>query len=412
MRTPAALLALLATIACDGDPTGPGGGDPITELPRALSGVEQELITASNGFGMELMRRVVAEEDGPNVVLSPLSASIALGMALNGAAGTTFDAMRETLGYGDLTQAEINAAYRELLDLLTGLDPTVEIGIANSVWADEGFPFRQSFHDAVMAAFDARLETRDLQDPAAVTAINDWVAEATNGFIPTLLDRIDPEIVLFLVNAIYFDGSWTTRFDTDETVSAPFRRADGSDVTVDLMSLRQHVAPVHFGERYTAVELAYGGGAFGMVVVVPRGETTARELAAELSAPWWEGLVDGLAEAEVDRIALPRFTLTWGTALNDALKAMGMEEAFTPGGADFTNLSPQGDQLFINRVMQKSFIEVDEAGTRAAAVTSVEFGVVSVPPQVVADRPFLFAIRDRISGTVLFTGLVGDPTAE
>ena len=160
------------------------------------------------------------------------------------------------------------------------------------------------------------------------------------------------------------------------------------------------------------MELTYGGGAFGMVVVVPQGQATARELAAGLDVQWWEGLVSSLSVREVDRISLPRFTLSYGKQLNDALKAMGMEEAFFPGGADFTNLSPMGDALFIEQVMQKTFIQVDEAGTKAAAATSVGVGVTSLPPQIVADRPFLFAIRERLSGTVIFTGLVGDPTAE
>ncbi|HSG47477.1 MAG TPA: serpin family protein, partial [Longimicrobiales bacterium] len=278
--------------------------------------------------------------------------------------------------------------------------------------AKKGFAFRDAFYDAVTAAFDARVETRDFGDPATLEAINGWVDEETNGYIPKLLDSIDPDMVMFLVNAIYFDGSWTTRFDTGDTAPMAFRRADGSDVTVDMMTLRDHEAPVIFADGYAAVELTYGGGAFGMVVVVPQNGTTARELAAGLDAAWWEGLVTSLSEAEVDRISIPRFTLSYGKELNDALKAMGMEEAFLPGGADFTNLSPMGEELFIDQVMQKTFIQVDEAGTKAAAATSVGVGVTSLPPQIVADHPFLFAIRERLSGTVIFTGLVGDPTAQ
>jgi len=374
--------------------------------------VEEALITASNGFGLELMRRVVASEAEPNVVLSPLSASIALGMTLNGAAGPTFDAMRGALGYGTLSQEEINAAYRDLLELLVGLDETVEFSVANSVWAREGFPFRDAFFDAVTAAFDARVENRDFQDPATLEAINGWVAEETEGYIPRLLDAIDPQMVMFLVNAIWFDGSWTTRFDRSETAPMDFRREDGSVVQVPMMTLRDHTAPAVFAEDYAAAELAYGGGAFGMVVVVPQGDVTARDLAARLEAGWWGSLVASLAEREVDRISLPRFTLSYGTELNDALAAMGMEVAFTPGAADFTRMSPAGDQLYIDEVRQKTFIQVDEDGTKAAAATSVGIGVTSLPPQVVADRPFLFAIRERLSGTVIFTGMVGDPTRE
>jgi serine protease inhibitor len=411
LRRGAVLLMTLAVASACNDPTGPGP-EPITELPRQLTSVEKALIDASNGFGLELMREVTSGEEGANVVISPLSASMALGMTLNGAAGSTFEAMRSTLGYGGLTQAEINTAYHDLLELLRGLDETVEFSVANSVWSREGFPFHDVFYQAVSAAFDAHLETRDFADPATLDAINGWVSDETRGYIPRLLDSIDPQMVMFLVNAIYFDGSWTTRFDRGETVAAEFRRGDGSRVTVDMMTLRDHTVPTFRTEDFTAAELTYGGGAFGMVIVVPEGENTARDLVAGMDAGWWDALSGGLAESELARISLPRFTLSYGTTMNEALKAMGMEVAFSEMEADFTNLSPQGEWLYIDEVRQKTFIEVDEAGTRAAAATSVGIGVTSLPPMLVADRPFFFAIRERLSGTLVFTGLVGDPTAE
>jgi serpin B len=176
------------------------------------------------------------------------------------------------------------------------------------------------------------------------------------------------------------------------------------------MTLRRHRVPATFTEDYAAVELPYGAGAFGMVVVVPTEESSARALAEGWNAEWWGALSESLREQEVDRISIPRFTLAYGTTLNDALASMGMEVAFQPGRADFSRLSPEGDRLHVDEVRQKTFIEVEEAGTRAAAATSVGIGVTSLPPQVVADRPFLFAIRERLSGTVVFTGLVGDPT--
>jgi serpin B len=405
------LLTTLALTAACNDPTGPGV-DPITELPRQLSTAERTLIEAGNGFGLELMRQVTQAEEGPNVVISPLSASMALGMTLNGAAGSTFEAMRATLGYGVLTQEEINTGYHDLLELLRGLDGTVEFSVANSVWSRDGFPFHDAFFQQVSGAFDAHLETRDFGDPATLDAINGWVSEETNGYIPRLLDGIDPQMVMFLVNAIYFDGRWTTRFDAGETMAWDFRRADGSTVAVDMMTLREHTVPTLRTEAFTAAELTYGGGAFGMVVVVPEGETTAHDLASGMDAEWWNSLTGGLEDFELARISLPRFTLSYGTTLNEALKAMGMEVAFSETEADFTNLSPEGDRLYIDEVRQKTFIQVDEAGTKAAAATSVGIGVTSLPPMLVADRPFLFAIRERLSGTLLFTGLVGDPTVE
>jgi serpin B len=162
---------------------------------------------------------------------------------------------------------------------------------------------------------------------------------------------------------------------------------------------------------YAAVELPYGGEAFSMVVVLPTPGTTVRELLAGLEPADWDALIDGLAVGELAQMGLPRFTLTYDAWLNDVLMDMGMQVAFGPG-ADFTRMSPIGDQLCISFVRQKTFMEVDERGTRAAAVTAVGVGPTSLPPSLVADRPFLLAIRERLSGTLLFTGIVGDPPLE
>jgi serpin B len=391
------------------DAAGPGqGGEPITELPRDLSVSERAVIEGSNAFGVELFARVVAEDPRPNLVLSPLSASMALGMTLNGADGSTFDAMSSTLGFGGLTQEEINASYRDLIDLLTGLDPEVQFEIANAIWANEDYPFHQAFFDAVSAAFDASAESRDFGDPATLTDINAWVDESTEGLIDSILDSLDPDLVMLLVNAIYFDGAWTTQFDPDDTRSQSFTRPDDSTVEVDMMTMSGVELPLGGGPGYLAVELPYGGEAFSMIVVVPLG-TTARDFAAGLDRDTWDDLVGGLAPQELDALAIPKFTLTYDAFLNDALKALGMEVAFMPG-ADFTGLSPDGDQMCIDFVRQKTFVEVDERGTRAAAVTAVGIGPTSFTG-LIADRPFVFAIRERLTGTILFVGLVEDPTA-
>lgn len=403
-------LPLLLLAAC-GDPLGPDV-QLIEELPRALSASEVELITQSNDFGLGLLREVLAEDDRDNVILSPLSASMALGMTLNGADGSTFDDMRGGLGFGTLDQAEINTAYRGLIDLLTDLDPIVRFDIGNAVWARDGVPFHQSFFDAVQQAFDAEARALDFADPATVDVINGWVDDRTNGFIDRIIDQLDPALVMLLVNAIYFEGTWTHAFDPGDTRPQIFRRADDSTVMVDMMSISD--VEVGFGGGsvggigYTAVDLPYGGEAFSMLVVVPDGPV--RDLAAGLDAAAFGTIVAGLSATEVDAVSIPKFALSYDTYLNDPLKRMGMEVAFTPA-ADFTRMSPMGDQLCIAFVRQKTFMEVDERGTRAAAATAVGVGPTSFIG-LTADRPFLIAIRERLSGTTLFLGVVGDPTAE
>ena len=404
-RVFAAAVACAAAAGCS-DPMDPG--DPIDALPRQLSTAESAVIDASTGFGLRLLRETVAVDERPNVVLSPLSASMALGMTLNGADGTTFDAMRSALGFGSLSREEINQAYADLIELLGTLDPEVRFEIANAVWTNQDVEFHAAFMDAVAEAFQAETSSSDFSDPATLDAINGWVEDATDGTIDSILDSLDPDLVALLLNAIYFEGAWTVAFDPADTSPADFTRADGTTVEVEMMSVTDEEYALAWAPEYAAAELPYGGGAFTMVVVVPSGD--ARDFARSLDGDGWQEVVDGLAPAEVDRLALPRFTLTYDGFLNEALKAMGMEEAFRDG-ADFTRMSPVGDQLCIDFVRQKTFIEVDERGTRAAAVTAVGVGPTSFTG-LVADRPFLFAVRERFSGAILFTGLVGDPTAD
>jgi serine protease inhibitor len=404
-------LCLVVTLAsCGGD----GGGqrfERIAELPRALTESQRAAIAASNGFGFELAARVTAADRRANVVLSPLSASMALGMTLNGANGTTFDAMRSALGFDSLTREQINDSYRDLIDLLTDLDPDVRFEIANAIWTNEGVPFDAAFLQAVAAAFDARAESRDFADPATLAAINAWVEEHTDGHIDGIVGSLDPALVMLLVNAIYFDGAWTTQFDPEDTGRRAFTREDGSTVDVDMMSMRDVELPRASGPSYAAVELPYGGGeAYSMVIVLPDAGVSARDWLAELDADGWAALTEGLTTSELDLLSIPKFTLTYDTYLNDALQAMGMDTAFRPG-ADFTRMSPIGNQICIDYVRQKTYIEVDERGTRAAAATAVGVGVTSFSG-FVADRPFVFVIRERLSGTVLFVGYVGDPGAE
>lgn len=217
-RRPAALPALLVflSVAACGDPTGPDADEApavIEELPRALTGSELAVISASNAFSIDLLRTVDATDTGPNVFLSGLSASMALGMTMNGAAGRTWDDMRATLRFGDLTEEHINASYRDLMALLLELDPRVEIGIANATFADDDFAVRQDFLDRLREYFDAEAGTLDFQDPSSIDAVNAWAAEKTNDLIDELLQSWPPRAVLALLNALYFKGDWTEQLD-------------------------------------------------------------------------------------------------------------------------------------------------------------------------------------------------------
>ena len=397
-----AILLLLAATGCGELFTGPGA-DEITRLPRALTAAEVEIIGASNRFTFDLLAQ--ANRANENLFLSPLSASMALGMTLNGAAGETWNQMRGVLGFGDLTQEEINASYESLLDLLVGLDPAVETAIGNSVWTRQGFPVHADFLDSVRETFDAEVAELDFANPAASARINEWVKAATNGRIEDIVPAVIPvNVVMYLINAIYFKGSWTFPFDPSDTRDEPFHLDDGSTRTVPLMTLREEL-PYQENDRFQAVDLPYGGRAFSMTVLLPRQGVNVDALAASLDAAEWEDIAGGFNDTDV-LLFLPRFRLPYERTLNDDLAALGMVDAFD-GRADFTRLSPVGG-LFISEVKQKSWVDVNEEGTEAAAATVVTIAE-SSGLVVRADRPFLFFIRERLSGTILFAGKLASP---
>src|SRR5262245_12420260 len=233
------LFAMLAITACSDSTVGPAGSGQSparTALPRELTAAEHKVIDASNAFAFSLFARVNSAQRDSNVFLSPLSASMALGMTLNGAAGQTFDEMRSALQFGTASQQEINDGYKSLIALLSSLDPAVKMQIANAIWYQSNFPFNQSFLDVGKASFDAEIRGLNFADvPGSLTAINGWVSTKTNGKIPTILDSIDPDLVMFLVNAIYFNGSWRTKFDPALTTDAQFQPVTGAAQSVKLM---------------------------------------------------------------------------------------------------------------------------------------------------------------------------------
>jgi serine protease inhibitor len=291
------------------------------------------VVSASNHFARDLLREVAAEGDEPNVFLSPLSVSTALGMTMNGARGATFEEMRSTLGFGTLAQEEINASYHGLSELLLGLDPATEIRIANSIWSHRDFPFHPPFFDIGRRYFDAHVEALDFHAPSASLTINRWVSEKTNRRIPTIIEQIDPDEVMFLINAVYFTGVWEQRFDANRTQPAPFRRDDGETSIVQMMHRS-------------------GRGAFAMTIVISR-PGRLDELVWVLDEERWRRWTDGLQERRLD-VFLPRSTFEHEVELEDPLQALGMRHAFR--GADFTGMSTRGEDLLISLVVHKTFV--------------------------------------------------------
>jgi serpin B len=382
--------------------------EPPLEPIRGLTQQETQVSMRSTTFGLRLLQEILATEQKPNVMISPLSASVALGMALNGADGQTFEAMRTVLDYAGMTNAEINTAYRGLIAQLRARDPKVEFKLANSVWHERSFPVEQPFIDALRQSFAAEVAGLDFASPESVNTINEWAARSTGNRIRQLIERIEPLDRLFLINAVYFKAPWTTPFEPQATSPRPFVTLAGA--TVDVPTMTQDAALRHFtADGVQAVELLYADSAYSMVILAPdRKETPLASLIERLTREQWDAWMDRFAAGRV-MLFMPKFRFDYGVQLKQSLGHMGMAVAFQPHVANFRRINPGQIDLHISSVIQKSFIDVHELGTEAAAATAVTIGVTSLPPTLTFDRPFLFAIRERSTNTLLFVGRIGDP---
>lgn len=400
-----AFIILLAGLAaCNKDKN----AEPdLTPKPIELTARAHEVIRSSNHFGVELFIRTATEETG-NMMLSPLSASVALTMALNGSGGSTYDQIREMLGYpADMTLSEINGAYKSLVSQLLTVDPKVTLTLANALFYRLGFPVKPPFINTMASDFDAHVEGLNFDLPSAIDVINGWASDNTNGKIPTVIDQITAETVMFLMNALYFKGDWTYQFDVSETQNRLFFLDNGSQISVPTMA-GNVMAMRHFGSGFGAIELPYGQTNFSMVVIVPN--TTLNGFYPQFTPEVWQEITDGL-DGQTQRVktmvTLPKFEFDYEKFLNEQLQDMGMNDAFSPNVADFSGITDW--EIYISFVKQNTFVKVDEKGTEAAAVTTIGFEVVSLPPSFDVNKPFIFAIRERTTNTLLFIGSVANP---
>ena len=368
-----------------------------------------------NRFGVDLFAREAAGSEGDNVFISPVSVALCLGMAYNGAGGNTAAEMARLLGAGSMDLGAYNAANGQLVDQLSETGKGITLSIANSLWLKKGFPFREEFvirNEKHFGAGVYQLETEK--------EINRWVEKRTKGMIPSIIDSVDPADVAILVNAIYFKGEWTVKFDKDFTEDKPFQSSKG-EKNVPMMK-RSGKLDYHENELFQAVRLPYGksksddgpsGGGTSMYIFLPAGKNTLADLTGKLTLEDWKTWTGALAECE-GTIEMPRFKAEYFSRLNGTLSGMGMKEAFSRS-ADFSKLcecSP-GD-VFISDVYHKAVVEVNEKGTKAAAATAIRLKMTSARPVVdpfhmVVDRPFLMAIVDDETGLILFMGAISDP---
>ncbi|HKQ76379.1 MAG TPA: serpin family protein [Blastocatellia bacterium] len=411
------VLCALTLIACRADDkypghNGAGGAQPAeTTQPSGNTTMNSNLAAASNAFGFDLFQRLQREAANKNVFFSPLSVTIALAMTYNGAAGETKKAMSRTLKIEGMNHAELNGASAELLKALKSSDQKIELAIANSLWARAGVKFNDAFLARNRQFYGAEISSLDFSDPQSVATINRWVNTSTKGKIGQILDRIDPQQVMFLINAVYFKGQWEKRFEKTLTENQPFHMLGGQKKQVPMMTQSGNYL-YYRGNKFQAVSLPYGAGDASLYLFLPDQGSSLEDFLKGLSFQKWEEWITSFNDTPGD-VKLPRFKLDYENSLNEALKSLGMGVAFSAREADFSGIREQRD-LFISDVKHKAIVEVNEEGTEAAAATSVGISITSArqTPErfsFIADRPFLMAIRHSQTGAILFMGAVMEP---
>jgi serpin B len=406
MRTKVLYLIIFLIVlgSCDLQTIDPKNEIEVTEKAARL-------IEAENDFGFEMFRKVfLAEKNAGNIMVSPLSVSLALAMTYNGANSETKTAMEKTLKVYGLTPADINTSYFDLVNALKSLDPKVLLEIANAIYYRKDFKVENNFINTNKTYYNAEVSALDFSSPGALKTINGWVAEKTHDKIESILDEIKPSHVMFLLNAIYFKGIWTKEFNKKSTQMMPFYLSNGSTIQTENMQ-RLDTLPYFSNSLFSAIQLSYGKENYNMYVFLPEPGKNLQDITEKLNSDNWKNWMTSFKTTQNVDIKFPKFKYEYEIKLNDVLTEMGMGVAFT-GAADFTGINREGG-LYIDYVKHKTFIDVNEEGTEAAAVTIVAIDKTSAGGQqkvtFYVNRPFLYAITEKTTGAVLFMGTVTNP---
>jgi serpin B len=362
-----------------------------------------------SAFALSLYLAVVGQSGGKNVLISPYSVRQAVGMAYVGAHGQT----RDDIGHALAAESVPGfvAEEKKTRQSLSSADPKVRLDIANSFWLNKNVRYRASFIAAARSGFAADAFQREF-NPATLKELNSWVANATSGRIPGILDHFDPNDVAVLIDAVYFKGAWQHRFDKASTRPREFHPLNGPSFQHPMMT---HTDSYDYYEnaKVQAVRMPYGSGRLAMIAVLPSKDSNLADFHAHLDSAAWSGLRSGM-RGRRGEVTFPRFRFDQSMELKSSLSALGMGIAFDQARADFQDMVESHIPIHISKVLQKTFIAVDEEGTEAAAATAVVMhgkGMMhaELPFRFVADRPFFFAIEDSQTGALLFVGSLQDP---
>ena len=407
MKNSLIFIVLLALISCQKTE------NDQSEIPN-LPEKSAKLIESDNSFGLELFSQVASlAEKNKNTTVSPLSVSLALAMTYNGAQGETKTEMEKAMKLSGLTPEQINNSHKALVAALQSSDPDVVLEIANAIYYHQGFTVLPDFTSTNRNFYNAEVNSLNFANTSeALKTINGWVSQKTHNKIPTIIDAIDPALRMILLNAVYFNGIWKNKFGERDTHNYPFYLADGTQKDVPSMKLETSLEYTS-NELFSAVNLPYGNGQFQMTVLLPNEGKTTKNVISELNMDNWQKWTKSFKTENSVVVNMPRFKFSWKLKLNDILQSMGMKQAFIGDVANFSGITGEKD-LYIGYVIHKTYIDVNENGTEAAAVTAVGmfttgYGGPDLKKYFTVNRPFLFAITEKTTGAILFIGEVTNP---
>ena len=376
--------------------------------PLELSTKSGEFVQKGENFTFSFIDRVNAEAT-EDFIISPLSMQFLLGMILDGAQGTTADEIAKVLGYGAGEVDAVNEFCLSVLKQLPDMDKKTKLKIANAIFVDDGWPLKKKYEDTVEKYYKAEVANLDFTDNAgSLKKINGWCSKQTNGLVPKVLDEVDPDMLAYLLNAIYFKSQWKEKFQKASTAKETFTYENGSEGKVDMMKLNKSFR-YDDNDIFQAVNLPYGNGVYSMTVLLPKPKHTVADVTKALRKTNWDDFRTTMVNCDVD-LWLPKFETKFSIKLNDLLSEMGMPTAFDQDKADFKAMSDYA--LCLSFVKQDAVIKVDEEGTEAAAVSigGMMKDTAAYPGEHVvfhADHTFIYLISESSTGVVLFAGRYG-----
>lgn len=405
------LVGLFVLPGCNSDEPKPENN---SYQPIETSRSQSDIVMAQNDFAFRLFNKSM--KNGNNVI-SPLSVSMAMSMAANGAKGDTYEEISKVLGFEGMSIDDVNSLNRLLCERLPIADKNTRLSIANSMWLDNGFPVLKTFKDGVSASYDAHIENLDLASPKSLNRINNWVSDNTYGEIPKFFSGESPhgaDACMLLINTLYFKSIWSNPFSKQDTKKWEFRNESGGSSSVRMMVSGEDGYPATVDDDGSCiVKMSYGNGSFMMTAVLPPEGMRISDYVSTIDSHTierWDDIFKANKDVGNVKVEMPRFTVESEIRLIPVLESMGIRNAFIKDYADFSGMSEE--QVFIMDALQKAKIEVDEDGVKAVAVTDVEFGYTSSRPPINTvikfDRPFFYIISERSTGAILFVGNVSE----